>query len=192
MNIIIKKLMQNARFTVKEYEKGVILFHENDTCHQIGVVLQGKVQISSYSFFGNELVYSIIPEGEFFGDHLLFSSPSTYRGNVITLEKSRIGWCSKELFLSIFSSDPALLEQYFTKQAEKAIAQNTKIKLLSFDRAEERFLYYLSICHDEIDFDSITSLSQQLFLRRETLSRLLANLASKNIIQIEKKHIRKI
>lgn len=192
MNILIEKLLQSAQFIIKEYEKGTILFHENDACHQIGIVLQGKVQISSYTFFGNEVVYSIIPEGEFFGDHLLFSSPSTYRGNVITLEKSRIGWCNKELFLSIFSSDSALLEQYFTKQAEKAIAQNTKIKLLSLGRAEERFLYYLSICHDEIYFDSVTSLAQQLFLRRETLSRLLQNLASKNIIKIEKKHIQKI
>lgn len=189
MNEILKQLIKNSplQFSIKEYKKDMTIFYENEKCKNIALIIKGKIKISSYTNFGNEIIYSIINEGNFFGNHLVFSNQNLYRGNVICLENTTIGFINENDFLNLLSSNNVFLKYYLSYQSEQVKALNAKIKILSLSDAEERFLYYLSINNNKITYSSITSLANEINLRRETLSRLISTLLSENkIIKVGK------
>ena len=159
-----------------------ILFIENEICKKVGIVLSGELDIVSYSFKGGEITYAKLKKGDIFGDHLIFSTNPKYKGNVISRTKCEIGLISKENFIKLLSSNPSYLEEYLKKEAENTLNLNNQIKVLSFDNALERLMFYLSINNNEINYQSISSLARALNLRRETLSRLLSELARKKVI----------
>lgn len=165
--------------------KGDILFHEDDLCEYVGIVKKGLIVIASYSISGNEIIYNQISEGGVFGNNLIFSSHPYYRGNVICKEKSEVILLDKKQLLSLFQSNEDFLIQYLKMQSQFSISLNTKLKIMTLQNAQERFFYYMELHNNEITYNSISSLANELFLRRETLSRLIAILLKEK--KIEKK-----
>ena len=83
-------------------KNGEILFHENDKCTSIGIVISGEISISSITFEGNEIIYNTLKHGDIFGNNLIFSKESFYRGNVTSLVNSKIALIKKEDLLTLF------------------------------------------------------------------------------------------
>ena len=164
-----------------QLKKGQILFHESDRCEYVGLVTKGQIVISSYTLSGNEIIYNNIGVGDMFGNNLLFSSNPYYKGNVIAIFNSEIILFNKDNLLSIFQQNPAFLEEYLHFQAEFAKNLNHKLKILSFDSAEERLLYLLNE-KKKIRIKSVSALAKELYLSRETLSRLITRLVDEGKI----------
>ncbi len=193
INEFNKLFNQNPNLFIKKFfKKGDTLFRENDICNFVGFVVEGKIKISSYTIYGNEVIYSIVNKNEFFGNNLIFSSTPKYKGNIICLIDSIIYLISKENFLKILMENRNILNGYLLFQAERSKELNSKIKTLSLSDARERFLYYLSINNNMIHYQSITSLAATINLRRETLSRLITTLIDEKVIIKEDKYIKKI
>ena len=60
-------------------KKDEILFHEEERCEKVGIVIKGLLNIVSYSLNGTEIVYNVLKEGQMFGNNLLFSSHPFYK-----------------------------------------------------------------------------------------------------------------
>lgn len=163
-------------------EKGAILFQENEICQHMGIVMQGELAIISYSYQGKEIVFNQLKKDAVFGNHLLFSSEPLYKGNVLAKTKAQIALISKEKLLTILQTNQAFLLEFLQLQSDFSKELNRTIKLLSFDRAEERFLYYMHIHHQQLSFSSVSSLAASLFLTRETMSRVLSHLVKQKKI----------
>lgn len=178
MKNILDLLKENERKNIitKELEMEDILFYEGDECECIGVVISGKIVISSYTFSGNEIIYNILESGDIFGNNLLFSNDQKYRGNVIAKEKSEVAIINKKTLLDILKTNDEFLKEYLYIQSNFTISLNTKLKLLAFDSASDRFYFYMSLNGNKITYKTITELSNRLFIKRETLSRLLSKL----------------
>lgn len=161
--------------------KGQILFHENDLCEYVGLVTKGHIVISSYTLSGNEVIYNYIGVDDMFGNNLLFSNNPYYKGNVIATIDSEIMLFNKGNLLMIFQQNPVFLEEYLRFQAEFAKNLNHKLKILSFDSAEERLLYLLTE-KKKMRIKSVSALAKELFLSRETLSRLITRLVEEGKI----------
>jgi CRP-like cAMP-binding protein len=73
------------------------VFLEDATCDSIGVVIEGQIDIVSYSFSGKEINYNSLQNGDIFGNNLLFSDSPKYKGNVISKGNSLIAFIKKEL-----------------------------------------------------------------------------------------------
>ena len=172
--------------TVSEYSKGQILFHEDELCQLIGIVVKGSVSISSYTLMGNEIVYNSIQEGSIFGHNLVFSNHPYYRGNVIANQNVAVALIKKDDFLNVLKTNTLFLNEYLKSQSSFSMELNSKLKLLSLQSAEERLFYYLQLHNNEIAYNSVTSLAKELFLTRETLSRLITKLVKqKKVKKIE-------
>lgn len=163
-------------------EKGAILFYENEVCQHVGIVLQGELAIISYSYQGKEIVFNQLKKHSAFGNHLLFSSEPLYKGNVLAKAKSQVALLSKQDLIMILQTNRAFLFEFLQLQCDFSKELNRTIKMLSFDQAEERFLYYMYIHHNQISFSSVTSLAASLFLTRETTSRVISRLVEKKKI----------
>ena len=182
-----KKLLKTVSLKKEE-----ILFNENDRCEYVGIVESGIVTISSFSYNGNEIVFNSLKKGDIFGNNLIFTDTPFFKGNIIGKTRSTISLISKQNLIKILQENTDFLTAYLEYQSLFSQKLNSKIKLLSFDSAEERFLYFLFINKDEIHFSSVTSLASELSLKRETLSRLISKLVKDKRILRSGNMIRKI
>lgn len=190
MNILnTLKPAQSKQIKIIHLKKDVVLYRENDRCDHIGVVIKGQVSIVSYLNNGNMVIYNTINENEIFGNNLIFSSEPFYKGNIITNVNSEIAIISKNLLIKLLKTNDAFMIEYFAAQSNFTKVLNNKIKLLSIDSAEERFLFYMHENKNKILIKSISDLANELFLQRETLSRLLSKLQKQNKIKREDKII---
>lgn len=175
----------------RSLNKDEILFKEGDRCEYVGVLIKGSLSISSYSFSGREIVYKDVQVNELFGNNLIFSNEPFYKGNVISKSsKTLVYLINKENLIKLLQEDKEFLLNFLSIQSENGILTNIKIKLLSFDKAEDRLLYYLYQNNGHIKFNTVTELAKFLFIERETLSRLLTKLEKENIINRSGKTIR--
>ena len=80
--------------------------------------------------------------------------------------------------------------EYMKILSDQGKQLNTRIRLLSMSSAEERFFYYMHEHKRRITVSSISDLARDLFLTRETLSRLLSRLSEQKRILRDGKDIR--
>lgn len=183
MNILdTLKPSQMKLLKIKHLEKGEVLFRENDKCNCIGIVIYGQISIVTYLDDGNEIVFNTLKENGVFGNNLIFSSSPYYKGNIITNVSSKIALIQKKDLMVLLKTNEAFMIEYLNIQSDFTKILNNKIKLLSIDSAEERLMFYMHENANEIEYNSISSLAKQLFLQRETLSRLLSRLEKQNRI----------
>lgn len=185
---LTKKEKEMIRIT--SYKKETIIFHEDDFCDVICIILEGAIDILSYSFSGKEIVYNNLKEGDVFGNNLIFSDKPYFRGNVISKEKTKLAIIHKNTLIKLLKENESFLIEYLRIQSNFGKSLNARIKLLGLDNAEDRFMYYMYLNKGSITFKNITSLSQTLGLARETLSRLISRLIKENKIIRNKNNIK--
>lgn len=172
-----RKLIRQEEFT-----RGQIIARENDECMEVGFVIEGEIVISSYTYHGEEVVYNMLSDNDMFGNNLLLSSDPHYRGNIIATKTSKVAFINRKSLLFILSENMSFLTAYLRVQSDFGKRLNATIKLLSFTNAEERFLYYLFLNDNRVNYSNVTALSKEIFMKRETLSRLLTKLVKERKI----------
>ena len=191
MNIIaLLNEEEKERLIFKELRKGETLFYENDRCGEIGIVKYGKLFITSYPENGNPVIYNRLKEDDMFGNNLLFSSQPFYKGDVIAESDSGIILIKKDVLIGFLEENTDFLLTYLQIQADSGKRLHSRIRLLSIDSAQERFITYLRENGNRITFNSVSDLADDLFIRRETLSRLLSKLIKNKVVIKDGKTVR--
>lgn len=183
--------IQKNNLIYKTYRKDAVIFHENDLCNCIGIIIDGKISISTYLENGDEVIFNTLMKDDVFGNNLVFSSKPYYKGDIISNEETTICFIEKNYLLDLLKTNDAFLIEYLKIQSDFGKELNNRIKLLSMNDAKERLLFYLHINNDSINYTSITSLAKVLFLKRETLSRLINKLERDKIIVRENNIIKR-
>ena len=166
-------------------ENNQVLFHENDTCNEIGIVLKGSITIISYDLMGNEILFNTINKDGIFGNNLVFSSDPHYKGNVIARGHTEVCLIGKQQLLSLLQNNRKFLISYLQLQSDTGKNLNSRIRLLSISDVRERVLYYLQENNGTIQFTSITQLARDLNLSREAVSRTVHALSREKIITLD-------
>ena len=193
-NNILSTLSKEERrlLNVQSYKKNTIIFKEGQTCDSISIIVDGSVQILSYSFSGKEVIFNSLGKNQIFGNNLIFSSDPVYKGDVIPSKDTTIVHIKKDDLITLLSSNKQFLNIYLRIQSDFGKQLNSQIKLFSIDSALERFEYYLYTNKGSIEYKTITSLASSLNLKRETLSRLISKLEKENVVKRSPHHITKI
>ena len=194
MKKILKRIVESKKYNLQilDYRPNEIIFNEDDKCDEVGVLIKGKIKIASFLENGKELIYNEIVPGEMFGENLIFSSHPYFRGDVIAEENSIVVLIARNELLKLLQEDQEFLLAYLNKQSDFGKSLNLKIKILTFNNADERILYFLDMHDGEVEFKSITRLANELYLSREVLSRTLHRMEKENLIIIRDKKIIKL
>ena len=175
---ILDKLSDEERrkIVMKECLDAETVFFEGGECLQIGVVVEGRIDIISYLENGKAVLYNSLRSGDIFGNNLIFSSRPVYKGNITAVGKTKLALIGKEDLIRLLQENTGFLLEYLKIQSNFSKRLNGRIRLLSIDSARERLLYFLHAEGGQISFRSVSDLAEQLYLQRETLSRLLSRL----------------
>ena len=175
--------IKNTKYKTVSLSKGETLFHEEDLCKHVGIVTKGSLQSVSYLADGSEIVYNTIKVNQMFGNNLIFLNKPYYKGNIISNDDSEVLLIEKEQLITLLQSNKDFLIAFMNEEARFTIELNNAIKLLSLDNAKDRLLFYLHINADYITIKSVSDLAKRLYIKRETLSRLITKLSKENIIK---------
>lgn len=181
---------ENRLCQIRKLSKGETLFRESDECFQIGIVKKGELIITSFPENGRQIIYNRLQEDEMFGNNLIFSSRPYYKGDVIALEDSEVILIDKENLISLLQRNRRFLIEYLRLQADEGKNLHSRIRWLSIDSANDRFLTYMQEHGGTVTLTSVTALADELSLSRETLSRLLSRLQDADSIIRDGKTIR--
>ena len=174
--------IERAKCAEIPLKKGQTLFQEGDRCLAVGFVLRGSVKIASYTMQGKEVIYNELGPGEMFGNNLLFAEEPFYRGAVIATSDGAVAMMKKEDLVGALMGNQRFLEAYLGVGSEFGKRLNFQLKILSFPSSKERLDYYLRAHKCKVHCSSVSRLAEELFLTRETLSRLLSSLEKQGII----------
>lgn len=169
--------------------KEAILFKEGETCSEVGLVKDGQLVISSYSYGGKEIVYNLIGPGSMFGNNLLYADDKRYKGNVLAKKKTTLYLIRKSSLMKLLAENQRFLELFLSTASNKVKSLNERVRLLSFQTLEERLMFLIHENQGNLHFDSVTSLARELGAERETLSRLISRLEKEKVIKKEKHHL---
>lgn len=182
---IINYLNESEQKVIKinSYKKESYLFHENEECNEIGIVLEGSVEISTTLINGQEVIFRKLNKDDIFGMNLVFSLNNRYKGNIVAKTDCKVGFIKRLDLLKLLQKNDSLLLEYLKEQSNIGLESSEKIKLLSFSNAEDRLIYYLTINNNVVEYQTITLLAKELGIQRETLSRLITKLINKKVIK---------
>jgi CRP/FNR family transcriptional regulator len=187
--------MERIKFTAM-YPKGSLLFVEGEKPRGVFVLCSGKVKLTTSSSEGRTLIIRIAEAGELLGASAVLLQKS-YEMSVETIEPCQINFIRNEEFMAWIQTDreammsvaKQLSDNYYEAQREIrsfGLAQTTSEKLarLVLDWCDQRgeqtdkgIRLKVLLTHEEI--------AQMIGTTRETVTRLLTSLRSKNVLEVK-------
>ena len=174
----------------KEYKKGQIIFSEGDEGEGFYLVISGRVKVYKLSPEGKEQIMHIFGPGKPFAEVPVFGG-SRYPANAEAMDRCKLFFFPKKAFISLIQGNPSLAMNMLASLSQRLKQFSNLIETLSLKEVPGRlasYLLYLSDKNgslDEFKLDIAKSqLASLLGTIPETLSRIFAKMASKEIVKI--------
>jgi CRP/FNR family transcriptional regulator, dissimilatory nitrate respiration regulator len=181
---------------LQSIKKGAILFSQGDGAHGFYLVVNGNIKIYRLSPQGQEYVMRLVGPGETIAEAAVFSGKS-YPASAEALEDSRLYYVKKSDFLALIQESPqlalnmmtglSLLLRQLAQQVEDLSLKEVSARLARFFLEEAYGISNIPSDGLKIPLTMKKSLlASRLGTIGETLSRTLAKMKQKEIIDIDK------
>lgn len=180
----------------KHYEAKQFIIHETDTTEDLGIVLEGQVQIITEDALGNRSITAKFGPGEIFGQvaasKLAHSSPvsvmSDTESEILLLKFHKlVSPCTRAC-----SFHSRVIENMMNVIAERNLMMNRKLSILSQRTMRDKLLTFLAWqSHDKgtttftIPFNR-DELADYLCVNRSALSREISKMVEDGLISSER------
>lgn len=184
---------------VKKFQKDQIILLENEDGDSLFTITKGKVKVTTFSEHGKEVIFSILYDGDFFGDmSLLDGKPRS--ASVVAIEDSEVRMIRRPDFVRLLDQHPGIalkLLEELTSRLRKADERIESLALLDVTGRIAGTLLQLAKekCSSTLRGIVIRSrpthqeLANMAGTTRETVTRILKQLEQKNYIIISGKDI---
>jgi CRP/FNR family transcriptional regulator len=192
------KTLENI-FQIKTYRKNQVIFMEEETGNYMYIVLAGKVKVTKATSGGKETILAIHQPGDFFGEMALLdgkTSPAT----VSAMEDCRIATIYHSDFQRLLMSNEKVVRQIIQVLCTRLRQVWSQVQDLSYRTADDRIragILQLSRKHGVQDARGIIinlkithqELAELVGTSRETVTRTLARLQKKGVLQLDNRRI---
>ncbi len=173
------------------FEKGQTIFTEGEEAKGFYVLISGRVKIYKVSLEGKEQILHIFGPGDPFGEVPVFTG-ERFPAHAAAMQRSRIFFFPRDSFVRLIRKNPDLALNMLAILARRLRRFSSLVEDLSLKEVPGRvaaYLLYLSRLDrgaTEVTLDiSKTQLASLLGTIPETLSRILARMKKRGLIQIE-------
>ena len=183
----------------RRFEKDQAVFYEQDSGDVCFILGSGKVKVTIVSPEGKEIILSMLEDGDFFGEMALFDN-SPRSATIVAVEPSEVWQIRRSEFLGLLAENPAIARKVMAELSARLRRANVKIESLAHMDVNGRLARYLmTLARDEgkrvaggyLSFSRPThqEIANTIGTARETVSRLLHDLAERGVIVIEGKTV---
>jgi len=173
---------------------GEALFSQGAPAHRFFLVIEGMIKLFLLSREGDEKVIEVITPGNSFAEAVMFMEPAGYPVYASAVGDTRLLAFENRVFLDLLEESPGLTRKLLATMSRRLHALLREIDELTLHNATYRLVAYL-LQQDRRD-ESLIDLSvpkqlvaSRLSIKPETLSRILARLRERGLVQIDGEHI---
>ncbi len=166
----IKMICENSH--VKKYERGEIIFFEEDSSKNLYMLVNGQVKLSMLSPEGKEKVLTILQEGDLFGEISLFD----HNPHPVTAEvqkKARLLTLSYDRLEEMIIARPQLALKIIESLSKKTRLLTSQVRDLVFHDALERMASLLLRFGENFGRESESRTKIDLILTHQEIANLL-------------------
>jgi len=188
----IERFIKNSNFTIKKYSKGGLVVQEESHCKELGILLNGLLEVQSLYPSGKSITLNRVEPSEIFGEAILFSKSSQFPSNIEAIEESAIMFIKKSDLINCLSKCHHFMENFLELLSDRLLMLNKKLKMLTMENIRQKIGNFLIQ-----EYKKQKSLQIKLFLSRQemadhmgierpSLSRVLSKMREEGIIEFNK------
>ena len=189
----------NRLSLTKKCSKDTIILLEKEEGDTLFIIIRGKVKVTTFSETGKEVIFSLLKEGDFFGDmSLLDGNPRS--ATVISIEDSELRLIRRNDFKNLIKKHPGIalkLLEELTSRLRKADERIESLAILDVTGRVAGILLQLANERGEKSIDGVLiksrpthqELANMAGTSRETVTRVLKQLEIKKYISVNGKDI---
>jgi CRP/FNR family transcriptional regulator len=189
-----------SRMTEKVLCRGTLIFLEGADGEEVYFLVSGAVMVSTLNKT-KKVVFSILREGELFGEIALISKKAGRTATVETLTQTRLFALNKNDFCQLVEQERAFVHYLLLNMIERLTYANQKIYNLTFLSVRSRIIKQLLQLHDhrfaadrtdpEAAAPRLThqQLADMVGAVRETVSKILQELQEEGMITVRNRQI---
>lgn len=173
----------------REYRRGEFLHHAGQPMERFGLVLYGAVRVCTDDIEGSRMIMADVPPGVSFGESLSFlqiPDPMIY---AYAAEDTGVLWLSaKECFAEPDDTGLELRNRFTALLAERALAMNDRIQILSKLTLREKLTAFFTIAARNAGNKTFSismnrdDMAAYIGTNRSALSRMLAEMKREGIL----------
>ncbi|MCH4890988.1 Crp/Fnr family transcriptional regulator [Acidaminobacter sp. JC074] len=181
---------------INQFKKGETLFDEGDHCESLGIILEGKVELSTYFISGDVSNLITMGPGDIFGEAVLFSPKDDYPVSITGVTATQVLLIDKKTLIETMETHPIFLENYLNILSRKLLFLNDKFKLLSLSTIRGKIAHVLIKLSKEQDSLTVKlpfskeKMALHICTRRPSLSRELSKMKHDGLIDYEKSTVK--
>ena len=173
----------------KKFQKGEIVFSENDPFKGFVVIKQGKFKIYNLNPNGKEAILRVMSEGEMAAGPLIFSGAPNYPATLESIENGSVYFFETNQFKQFLKTHPDFQNQFTAQMMQFMHYLKNKTSSLMLLNLKERLMEYLKENGAEHNFIQLNINKNQLALllnaTPESISRTFKALEEENLIEVK-------
>lgn len=187
--------MQTSKYCIKSYTKGEIIASEDDKCNNLGLIIDGTIEIQRIYSSGKYIVLKRLSTSEVFGEVIVFSKKNTYPATVVAVTNCSIFFIKKEDIVTLCAKQQKLLNNFMSLLSNKVLMLNRKIKSISLKSVKHKVINFILEQRKVQKSDKIKlkvnkeQIASMLGIPRPSLSRELMNLRDMEYIEFDRNTI---
>ncbi|WP_010238597.1 Crp/Fnr family transcriptional regulator [Clostridium arbusti] len=188
----IEILFKKINYNIYSYIKEETIAMEGENCSNIGIVLEGSIEIKKFFASGKTVTIAKFLSGDIFGEVIIFSDINKYPSTIVASDNCKILFISKEDIVTLCGLNNLVLNNFMGLLSNKILILNKKLKNLSYETLRQKissFLLESYHMNEKIIFQISSSRSQmaeELGVPRPSLSRELVNMKKDGLIDFHK------
>jgi CRP/FNR family cyclic AMP-dependent transcriptional regulator len=179
------------RSTWRRFARGEQILDRDSASRDVFLVVEGCVEVVNYSLAGQEVAFSAVSQGGYFGEMAAIDGKHR-SANVVAAENSLLLVVPPELFMTILNENPLAAMEVLRRLSHIVRTVDDRIMDLSTLRAVQRvYVEILRLCEtDEVTGRCLVralpvqrDLARRASTTRETVSRVFAELKRAGIAE---------
>jgi CRP/FNR family transcriptional regulator len=178
--------------TLQRLGPGQPIFHEGDPVRRVFMLANGSLKIYTLLADGRRQITGFMFPGDFLG----ISVDDEYAFTAEALVQSELWWFTRDVFDRFVEDNPKIERELYRMAAHELAAAQSQMVLLGRKTAAERLASFflalverqeLVVGEKQVAFDlpmNRLDVADYLGLTKETVSRMLAELRSRNLIRL--------
>jgi len=192
----IIRLVGMVPYSTVDYIKGDIISLEGDSCKELGIILEGNVEIHKPFPSGKVVTINHFTAGNVFGESLIFSHESRCPANVVASTGCKIMYIEKSYIIKIMEANGTALNNFVTLLSNRILMLNERITNLSYDTIRKKIANIILIEYSKQKNKYLTlpfcrkKMAELLNIPRPSLSRELTKMKEDGIIDYHKNKLK--
>ena len=191
----LSNFLNMSNYTIKKYPKGNVVVIEGSRCEELGILLEGLLEVQTLYPSGKLLTLAQLKPVETFGEAILFSKMNKFPATIGAIKDSKIMFIKKENLINCLTNCHKFMENFLELLSNKLLILNKKVKMLSLESIRKKIENFLMEEYKKQGSNIIKvslsrkEMAEHMGIQRPSLSRELIKMREEGIIEFDKKVI---